>query len=75
MFLARREYGKYAKVYELRDKPSFFWPSEWAFSAKRTDGAMELCGQGHCAIGATRTEALVRLEAAEMKASGITDGG
>lgn len=65
MFLARREFGKLARVYEIRvTTHSYFWPSAWMFrGGKPRDDGSVACGPGHCAIGATFGEALQRLHA------------
>lgn len=67
MFMARREFGKIVRVYEIRGAADRSRPSAWSFSGGRVIEGHQLaiCGPGHCAIAQTRETALNRLAANE----------
>lgn len=56
MFLARREFGKIARVYELRGPIRYAWESTFPGSSKP-----HVCGPGHFVIAVTRELALAKL--------------
>lgn len=61
MFLARREFGKIARVYQV--VAPFLHPRAWTFpGAAVTSPLFYTCGAGHCAIGRSRAEALGLLQ-------------
>lgn len=62
MFLARREIGKLARVYEIRGLAYFPPAPAWAFDGSRKDGSkVDICDPGHCALGLSPVDALKRL--------------
>lgn len=76
MFLARREFGKVARVYEIRGDWVYGWPTEWAFSGLRSDGSkVNICDPGHCAVGPTYADALRRLHENDERAHEAAYGG
>ncbi len=61
MYLARREFGKSARVYPV--VAPFLHARTWTFSGPRPDApTAQFCGPGHCALGATPQMALAILQ-------------
>lgn len=72
MFLARREFGKVLRVYEIRGGVSPLQPREWIFSGGRAIEGVRLaiCGPGHCVLRNTRDAARHDLRAHDEAAEG-----
>jgi hypothetical protein len=61
MYLARREFGKSARVYPV--VAPFLHARSWTFSGPPSTAATAaVCGPGHCAIGSTPERALAILQ-------------
>ena len=60
MFLARREFGKMARVYELRGPIRYAW--EFTFPGAQPDRVTPpISGPGHAVVAVTRDLALAKL--------------
>jgi len=62
MFLARREFGKVARVYQVYGHWAHTAAREWVFpGGTPKESGERLCGPGHCVVAATRSAALAKL--------------
>lgn len=73
MFLARREFGKVARVYQVYGHWAHTAAREWTFPGSQRGFPGEphvyICGPGHCVVAATRAAALTKLQENDERAA------